>query len=62
MGGVPHKRYCAARGKTETLAVDLAGLCKTLRLFLAAHLVLEREQEGHSLDLRDFLMTPVETA
>jgi hypothetical protein len=39
-----------------SLALDLAGICKTLRLFFAANLALEREQEGHSL------MTPVETA
>lgn len=33
------------------IAVDLAGLCETLRLFFADNLALEREQEGHSLDL-----------
>jgi hypothetical protein len=43
------------------LAVDLAGLCETLRLFLAANLALEREHDGHSLGLRAFLV-PEKTA
>jgi hypothetical protein len=44
------------------LAVDLAGLCETLRLFFAANLALEREHDGQSLGLRDFLVMPGETA
>jgi len=44
------------------LAVDLAGLCETLRLFLAANLALEREHDGHSLGLRAFLVMPGKTA
>jgi hypothetical protein len=44
------------------LAVDLAGLCKKLRLFFAANLALERENDGHSLGLRDFLVMQGKTS
>jgi hypothetical protein len=54
--------WAGSSAEVGLLAVDLAGLCETLRLFFTANLALEREHGGHSFGLRDFLVMPGKTA